>query len=205
MLRRSTYGIWWLAAAFGVLAIGALAAVLVLGSRESETVQLPGARPATTLPGAPPTSAASGGSGSASSVSPTPTVTVPGGAPAPAGVTKVLATPGSTSFSFSVPPSLRDERVRAAVPPAEAVPVSGGRQLQVTINCVLVTDEVLAQLSVSEGDTVVTVLPVVLIPQKGSICRPGTVLTKVTVPLASPLGSRQIFVAPTGTPVPTPG
>jgi hypothetical protein len=132
-------------------------------------------------------------------------VTVPGGAPAPKGVTKVLATEGSTAFSFEVPPSFRDQRVRAAVPPPTAVPNGDGTQLLVTVNCSLVRNEVLAQVALSEGDSVVTVLPVVLVPEKGDPCPVGTEIAQVILPLVTPLGTRQVFVAPEGTEVPTPG
>ncbi|MFM7062002.1 MAG: hypothetical protein ACKO04_00705, partial [Actinomycetes bacterium] len=77
--------------------------------------------------------------------------------------------------------------------------------LFVRVNCSLVRNEVLAQVALSEGDSVVTVLPVVLVPEKGEPCPAGTQLAQVVLPLASPLGSRQVFVAPEGTEVPTPG
>ena len=204
VLARPRYGIWGLAALFVLLAGLALLVVLFLPSPQSETVELPSKQPASTVPaaddgtGGPGTSTGTG-SGTATQV------TVPGGAPAPEGVTKVLATEGSTAFSFEVPPSFRDQRVRAAVPPASAVANGDGTQLLVTVSCSLVRDEVLAQVALSEGDSVVTVLPVVLVPEKGDPCPAGTEIAKVVLPLATPLGTRQVFVAPEGTEVPTPG
>ncbi|MFM7064315.1 MAG: hypothetical protein ACKO04_12600 [Actinomycetes bacterium] len=235
VLVRPRYGIWGLAALFVLLATATLLVVLFLPSPQSETVELPSRRPASTLPGgAASGSASSGGAGgsagsgssSGSAVSgggsgggssgATPAggtaggqgataVTVPGGAPAPKGVTKVLATEGSTSYSFEVPASFRDERVRAAVPPATAVANGDGTQLLVRVSCSLVRNEVLAQVALSEGESVVTVLPVVLVPERGDLCPAGTELAQVVLPLATPLGNRQLFVAPAGTEVPTPG
>lgn len=207
VLARPRYGIWGLAAVFVLLAGLALLVVLFLPSPQSETVELPSKQPASTAPAADDDDAvtgtgASGGTGGEGSGS---AVTVPGGAPAPKGVTKVLATEGSTAFSFEVPPSFRDQRVRAAVPPATAVPNGDGTQLLVKVNCSLVRNEVLAQVALSEGDSVVTVLPVVLVPEKGDPCPAGTEIAQVILPLVTPLGTRQVFVAPEGTEVPTPG
>jgi hypothetical protein len=201
VLARTRYGIWGLASLFVLLAGLTLLVVLFLPSPQSETVELPSKQPASTVPSsdggaaAGPTSSAGAASG----------VTVPGGAPAPKGVTKVLATEGSTSFSFEVPPAFRNERVRAAVPPATAVPNGDGTQLLVRVSCSLVRNEVLAQVALSEGDSVVTVLPVVLVPEQGEPCPSGTEIAQVVLPLATPLGTRQVFVAPEGTEVPTPG
>ena len=117
----------------------------------------------------------------------------------------MLTAGGSTSFSFDVPASLSGAQVKAAVPPATATADASGRGLVVRVSCSLVRNETLAQVSVSEGEAAVTVLPVVLVPNSGEPCRPGTVLTTVTLPLTAPLGARQVFVAPAGTAVPTPG
>jgi len=202
VLARPRYGIWGLAALFVLLATAALLVVLFLPSPQSETVELPSKQPASTVPTTDDGTGSSGGSAAQGTTSP---VTVPGGAPAPEGVTKVLATEGSVAFSFEVPPSYRDQRVRAAVPPATAVPNGDGTQLLVTVSCSLVRDEVLAQVALSEGDSVVTVLPVVLVPEQGDPCPAGTELAQVVLPLTAPLGNRQVFVAPAGTEVPTPG
>lgn len=196
---RRTFGIGGLLAVFALLATLGVLAVVLLPSRDSETVQLPAPRPSSTLPGAPATTEAPRDAGS------DPPVTVPGGAPAPKGVTKVLAASGSTSYSFDVPEAFRGARVKAAVPPATATPDPTGRRLVVKVSCSLVRNETLAQVSVSEGEAAVTVLPVVLVPDDGDPCPPGTVLATVALPLAAPLGARQVFVAPAGTAVPTPG
>jgi len=205
VLARPRYGIWGLAAAFVLLAAATLLVVLFLPSPQSETVELPSRRPGSTVPAGG--SVTNDGSGTDDGAGPQggAAVTVPGGAPAPEGVTKVLATEGSTSFSFEVPSSFRDERVRAAVPPATAVPNGDGTQLLVRVSCSLVRNEVLAQVALSEGDSVVTVLPVVLVPEQGDPCPAGTELAQVVLPLTAPLGNRQVFVAPAGTEVPTPG
>lgn len=196
---RTTVRASVLVAVFALLsALGVLAAVF-LPSRDSETVQLPAPRPSSTVAGAAPTTSAPTGTGT------TPQVTVPGGDPAPDGVTRVLATDGSTSYAFDVPDALRGAQVKAAVPPATAVPDASGRRLVVSVSCALVRNETLAQVSVSEGEATVTVLPVVLVPDRGEPCPPGTRLATVTLPLSAPIGARQVFVAPAGTEVPTPG
>lgn len=205
VLARSRYGIWGLAALFVLLAGLALLVVLFLPSPQSETVELPSKQPASTVPSTDDAGTAGGASGGTAGQGSATPVTVPGGAPAPEGVTKVLATEGSTAYSFEVPTSFRDQRVRAAVPPASAVPNGDGTQLLVTVSCSLVRNEVLAQVALSEGDSVVTVLPVVLVPDEGEPCPAGTEIARVVLPLATPLGTRQVFVAPEGTEVPTPG
>jgi len=193
---------------FVVLGGLGLLAALLLPSRNSETSQLPESLPsatattAVTLP-ADSGGESGGGSGNESGGGESP-VTVPGGEPVPEGVTEVLATGGSTAFSFAVPESLKGSRVKAAVPAATATPSADESQLLVTVRCSLVKNETLAQVAISEGDSVVTVLPVVLIPERGEPCVAGSVLKSVSLPLASPLGDRQIFVAPAGTAVPTP-
>jgi hypothetical protein len=48
------------------------------------------------------------------------------------------------------------------------------------------------------------VLPVVLAPADAAPCAPDALKRTITVPLASPLGTRQVILVPAGTEVPTP-
>lgn len=187
-----TYGIFGFLAAFVVLGTVGLLAFLVLGNSRTPTVQLPAA---STTAGPTTTEAADDGTAAP--------VTVPGGAPAPDGVTQVVSSGGVISYAFEAPATLAQTPVQAEVPPTTATPTAGGTGLDVTVTCAGTAGEVLAQLSVTETATSVTVLTVVLAPAGAPPCT-GEVLRTVTVPLTSPLGARTVTVVPAGTPMPAP-
>ena len=188
-----TYGIWGFAALFVVLGAIGLGAFLVFGNTTTETVQLPAIStttlPDTTVPDPDGTAAP---------------ITVPGGAPAPDGVREVVSSNGATSYAFTVPEDLSQVPLVAQVAPATAVPSADGTSLDITVTCTKVVGEALAQLSITEDPTSVTVLPVVLVPADAPPCVAGEVLQQVTVPLDPPLAGRQIVFVPPGTAVPTP-
>ncbi|MFZ4518251.1 MAG: hypothetical protein ACOYOP_07675 [Microthrixaceae bacterium] len=188
-----TFSIWLFLAAFVVIGALGLAALLLLGGPSTPTVQLP-TRQTTTSSTVPSPTVAGGG----------PVPTVPGGAPAPEGVQSVVVDGDATSYAFTVPEDLTRVAVRAVVAPAEAVPTPDGRSLTVTVRCGAATGEVLAQLTVTEGDTTVGVLPVVLAPTGAPACAPEAAPRVATVPLAEPLAARTVVVAPAGTEVPIP-
>jgi hypothetical protein len=189
---EKTYGIWWFVVAFVVLGAVGLAAFLLLGNDTTETVQLPLATTTsvttTTLPAGATTAP----------------VTVPGGAPAPDGVREVVSSDGATSYAFTTTEELSQVPVRTVVGRATAVATPEGTSLEVTVDCTVAEGEALAQLNITEDASTVTVLPVVLAPATAPACVAGTVLRQVTVPLASPIGSRQVVLVPAGTEVPTP-
>jgi hypothetical protein len=187
-----TYGIWWFVAAFVLLGAVGLAALLLVGNSTSETVQLP----LDTTTSVTTTTAAPGAT--------TASVTVPGGAPAPEGVREVVSSGGATSYAFTTTEELASVPVRTVVGRATAVPTPEGTSLAVTVDCTVAEGEALAQLSITEDASSVTVLPAVLAPVSAPACVAGTVLRQVTVPLASPIGSRQVVLVPAGTEVPTP-
>lgn len=191
--EQKSYGIWGFVVVFAVLGAIGLGAVLLIGNTTTETVQLPQAstttEPTTTVLAPDATTAPA---------------TVPGGAPAPDGVREVISSDGATSYAFTTPEELSQVPVRTIVAPALAVPTADGSALQVTVTCTAAVGEALAQLSITEDATTVTVLPVVLAPADAAPCVPTSVLREITVPLAAPVGGRQVLMVPAGTEVPTP-
>ncbi len=185
-----TYGIWWFALGFVALGVIGLMGFLVLGSSSSPTVQLPGSSTteAPTTTAAPVTAAP---------------VTIPGGAVAPDGVSDVVSTGGTTTYSFSMSDSVAQSPYSAAVPPTTATPAAGDTGLDLTISCAGTSGDVLAEITVTETPTSIVVLPVVLVPANAPPCT-GLVLRTLTVPLTAPLAGRPVDVVAAGTPVPTP-
>jgi hypothetical protein len=191
--EERTYGIWGFVVVFAVLGAVGLGAYLLFGNTTDETVQLPAVSTTTEV--------------TTTTVDPAATVapvTVPGGAPAPDGVQAVVSSDGVTSYAFATPQELAQVPIRTVVARAAAVPAAGGSSLQVTVDCTVGVGEALAQLSITESPDSVTVLPVVLAPADAAPCAPDAVRRVVTVPLASPLGTRQVILVPAGTEVPTP-
>lgn len=129
-----------------------------------------------------------------------PVVTVPGGAPAPVGVREVLVAQDTTSYSLDVPESVAAQPLTTRIAPADAT--ADGDALTIRVRCAASVDEVLAQVSVSESADTVSVAAAVLVPADGRPCGPGASGRTLTVPLARPLGTRDIFVLPPGTRVP---
>ena len=129
---------------------------------------------------------------------------MPDGTPAPEGVQDVVSEAGATSYAFVTPQELAEVPVRTVVAPATAVPDAEGTSLEVTVTCAAGVGEALAQLSITEDGSTVTVLPVVLAPADAPACDPATVLRTITVPLAAPVAGRQVVLVPAGTEVPTP-
>lgn len=191
-----TYSIWLFVVVFAVLGIVGLVALLVLGNPRTPTVQvqLPSS---TTVAAAPSTTATS------EDEPPTPP-TMPGGAPAPPGVRESLREGGTTSYAFSVPEELARVPFRAEVPAATVVPTADGTGVVVRVTCSAGAGEALAQISITEDATALTVLPVVIVAADAGPCDPAAVVAEVTLTLGEPVGPRQILVVPAGTSVPRP-
>ncbi len=190
-----TFSIWAFVAVFVLLGAVGLVGVLIVGNSNSETVQLPVEQTTSTTEATTTTTAAGGG---------TTPVTMPDGTPAPEGVQDVVSEAGATSYAFVTPQELAEVPVRTVVAPATAVPDAEGTSLEVTVTCAAAVGEALAQLSITEDGSTVTVLPVVLAPADAPACDPATVLRTITVPLAAPVAGRQVVLVPAGTEVPTP-
>jgi hypothetical protein len=184
-----TYGIWWFALAFVVLGAVGLFALLTIGSPKTPTVQLPAA--STTEPS------------TTSSTDPASApVTMAGGAPAPDGVDSVVTAGDATTFTFSLAAGTSQTPFTAAVPPTTATADAADDALDVIVSCASAGDQ-LAEITVTESATGVTVLPVVLVPAAAPPCS-GQVVRTVRIPLRSPLAGRPVTVVPAGTSVPTP-
>lgn len=218
---------WGLIALFVVIGVIGLLALLLVSFPRSATTQVAGpATPNTVLSGPASDEAALPAEGSSgdpaapnaeqtttttpvattaptgSSIDPTAPVTVPGGALAPAGVREVLVADGATSFTFDVGGEFPAATATTAVAPTRAVAGPDGASLAVSVGCATSADEVLAQISVGEGPSAVTVVAVVLVPPGGRPCDPDDPRRQVDIPLAQPLGLRSVVIVPAGTPIP---
>ncbi len=188
-----TYSIWLFLGGFVLLGAVGLAALLTLGGPGTPTVQLP-TRQTTTSSTVPPPTVPGGG----------PAPTVPGGGPAPEGVRVVTVDGNAVAYGFTVPEELDRVAVRAVVAPADVTPTADGGSLAVTVRCGAGAGEALAQLTVTEGDATVEVLPVVLVPVGAPPCAAEAAPRTVVVPLGEPLRTRAVVVAPAGPEVPIP-
>jgi hypothetical protein len=128
----------------------------------------------------------------------------PDGSPAPDGVAEVLVDGGSTTLTFSLPEGFAVDTATPAVPATSAATVDDGAALTVRTGCAESSDEVLAQINVTEDEESVSVLAVVLVPPGGAPCEPG-VGSVVEVPLRSPLAGRTLEVVPQRTALPSIG
>lgn len=176
----------------GLVLVGlvGLAGLIVLGSGRSATEQVAVDQTTSTT---------------TTTVAPTaPTVTAPGGGPVPDGVQDVLVDGPVTSYAFATPPELAQVPIRTVVPRSTATPSADGTQLTVVVECAVGVGEALAQLTLTEDATALTVLPVTIGPADAPPCPADAAPRTVTVPLAEPLGSRPVIVVPGGTEVPTP-
>ena len=192
--QERSYSIWPFLIGFVLLGFFGLFGFLLFGSPSTPTETIPSfTTTSTTSTSAPPED--SGGP-----------VTVPGGAAAPEGVRDVVAEGDATSFAFQLPESLASAPLRAVVARAEATLDAAGTSLVLDVACTASADEVLAQVTVTESATAVTVLPVVVLAAEGTApCAAGAAPRQVTLPLTDPVGGRSVLLVPAGTQVPAPG
>jgi hypothetical protein len=190
--EERTYSIWPFVAVFVVLGLVGLFGILIFGNPTSPT----GTIPSFTTTSTTPTTEAPD-----SSVP----VTVPGGAAAPEGVRDVVAEGDVTSYAFDTPEALATVPLRAVVARATAAPDGSGTGIVLDVSCTRSADEVLAQVSVTESSSAVTVLPVVVLAADATApCPAGAAPRQVTLPLRQPIGTRSIVLVPPGTEVPAP-
>jgi hypothetical protein len=89
---------------------------------------------------------------------------------------------------------------------ATAVPDAAGASIVLGVACTASADETLAQVTVTESSTAVTVLPVAVVAAAATApCDPAVAPRQVTLPLQQPIGARSIVLVPAGTEVPAPG
>ena len=189
-------GIWGIVAIFVAIAVVGLVVLLFIAPDEDESVPVPTSQ---TLPEGyeePATSEQAAGSAP----------TLPGGAPAPEGVSEVDVGGGTTSLTFDPPAgATTDEGAlaegwTAQIAPARAEPSEDGSELLIRVGCGRSEDEFLAQLTVTEAETLVTVAAVAVAPDGGTPCPDGEPDRHVfTIQLGEPLGDRQLDVVPAGT------
>ena len=193
-----TYGPWGLVWVFAGLALLGLFVLLFIRPTEDESVRVPTSQ---TLPDGyeDPTAATEPGEGSAP--------TLPGGAPLPEGVSSVDVRDGTISLTFDPPPGATTDSGELApgwtaqIGAASAEPTAGGDELVVRVPCSRAQDEFLAQLTITESDTAVTVAAVVVAPDGGGPCVDTQDRHVYTLRLTEPLGDRQLTIVPEGTPI----
>ena len=133
--------------------------------------------------------------------------TLPGGAPAPEGVSSVDVGDGTASLTFDPPPGATTDSGELApgwtaqIGATSAEPTEGGDELVVRVTCFGAQDEFLAQLTLTESDTAVTVAAVVVAPDDGEPCADSQDRHVITLPLEEPLGDRRLTIVPAGTPI----
>jgi hypothetical protein len=212
--RERSYGIWGFVALFVVLAIIGGLVLFVGGTPRSPTEQVGAVQTPNTTLVVPTTRTYSAGeepapsstvapsdpaapSDSATPPAPSVPVTVPGGAAAPEGVREVLRADQATSFTFDVPEQLITSGADPVVVPTRVEP-GGEAELRLWLSCARTSDELLAQVSIDESGSVVTVLAVALAPAGGAPCDPAAPPRELVLPLARPLDGRTVSVVPAG-------
>lgn len=197
-----TYTIWGLVTAFVLLGLIGLG-WLLFATSDPPTVQL---HPPQTLPEDGPTSTtANTTANTTTTAAATPkgeetSPTLPDGSPAPDGVRDVTVSDGTISMTFGPPAGTTDADLagrETVIPPIDVTPTPDGSGLVVTVGCARSAEEFLAQVTVTEAESAVTVAAAVLVPPGAGPCGDAT-STSVSVPLTDPLGSRQIVVVPAG-------
>lgn len=188
--QQRTYSHWVVLAVLMVIGVVGLAGLFLLGGGRSSTEQLAVDQTTSTTTTTVPETV--------------PAVTVPGGAPAPEGVQDVLVDGPVTSYAFTTPPELAQVPIRTVVPRSTATVSAAGTEVTVVVECSVGVGEALAQLTLTEDASSLTVLPVTIGPADAPACPADAAPRTITVPLSEPLGSRSVVVVPGGTQVPTP-
>lgn len=204
-----TISYWWVVAIAVVLfAVGIF--VFIGGDTTTPTSQVEQSqrRPITTAPPEEVDPEPDDPDASVAPVAPEPTVptavTLPGGAPAPEGVGEVLLADGALTLAL-VPPAgwtepTADPTPRIAPVSVQRDPVDGSA-LILAVGCAGSAGEYLAQVSVTEAPSAITVMAVALQPGAGAPCDPTAGTREFRLPLTEPVGSRPVIVVPAG-PVP---
>lgn len=186
-----TFSIWPLFVGFLVLAAIGVAGLVLLGSPSS---------PTDTLPPFPTTSTTA--TSGASSSSPEPTA--PGGASLPDGVNDVVSAPGVTTYVYRDRSEAPDDSAIAVVARGQVVPGAGDASIVVDLACTVSDGELLAQVSVTETESAITVQPVVVSSEGAAPCSASSPGRQLTLPLLSPVGGRTLELDAAGTVVELP-
>jgi hypothetical protein len=193
-----TYGIWGFVALFSLLTLMGVVLLLVSGGSDRGTTQVssPQTLPATT----------STTSTSTAPTSTAPTSSVPTAASEvdlPEGVTDVLREDGATSYVFAAPADIGGSSLEAAVAPMGVRLADDGRTATLTVGCVRSSEEVLAQVLVTEGEQSVTFAAITVAPPDAPPCPTASEDPRtVELTLDRPLDGRSVVVVPAGTEVP---
>jgi len=185
-----TVSIWWFVLVFVLAGSIGLYWFLTHGNPHAPTEQLNPPTTTTALAAEPEAT--------------TPIPTMPDGTKAPSDISAVLSQDGTVSYSFNIPDELARVPVRATVGRAVVEQNPDANGLSVRVDCTAGAGEDVAQITVSESTDTVTVLPIVLTPQDAPACQQGLQIERIVLPLTTPLGTRDIVVAPPGTEVPDP-
>ncbi len=189
-----TYSIWPFL--IGFVALGAVGvAALLLGGGASSPTQ--------TIPSFTTTSTAVSTT-STVSADPNAAVTVPGGGPAPAGVSAVNVDGDMTTYRFAVDGTAAVGALHAYVARAQAVPALDGASVIVSVACTEGDQESLSEIRLTEDEVTLHVEPVVVAPVFPGTCTASTVQRRVTLPLHSPIGGRQLVLSTPATAVAVP-
>lgn len=195
-----TYGIWGMVALFAVLAIGGLVALIVVGGSDERSAQV--VTPQTLPDGYEDPSTTVDGSSATTPEATPPTFS--DGTPGPEGVADITVASGTTSLTFE-PPAGRTtpeggivDGMSSAIAPTTVTPAEDGGSLVIRIDCARSAEEFLAQVTVTEAETTVTVAAAIVAPDDGPPCAAGAASRVITVPLSEPLGERSIASVPAG-------
>ncbi len=192
-----TYSIWPILIGFLVLAAIGVAGLVKLGSPSSPTETLPPFATTTTVASEPSADAPAAGDDA-------PEPTAPGGASLPDGVTDVTSAGGVTTYVYGERPDPPDDSAVAVVARGQVVPGVDDGSIVVDVSCTVADGELLAQVTVTETATAITVRPVVVASQGAAPCTATSPGRQLELPLQAPVGGRTLELDPAGTVVEVP-
>lgn len=192
--RERTYGIWGFVAAFVAACVVGIASLLFVGNPNSSTIQVPTSQ---TMPATVP--------GTADATAPEVAGPTTGDAPEPSlppGVAQVLVEGDTTSYLFDAPSGVDPSTLEPVVAPLGVDVAQDGRTATLTVGCARSSDELLAQVLISESPQSVTFVAVAVAPVQGAACRTDVPGRTVGIELPHRIEGRVVVVVPVGTAVP---
>jgi hypothetical protein len=121
----------------------------------------------------------------------------------PDGVREVLRSEDTTSWVFDTPAAAVDgSELTAVVAPMRVTVSPDGTTASLVIDCAQSSEELLAQVVVTEGDSAVTFAAVALAAPGAPPCSESSAPRAVELALPEAIGDRAVVVVPAGTTLP---
>lgn len=179
--EERTYSIWGFVAAFGLMCVVGIVLLLLGVGSDGGTEVVP-------VPQTLPDRAS--------------TTTTQAPVELPDGVREVLRNDDTTSWVFDTPAAVDGAQLTATVAPMRVTVSPDGRTASLVIDCAQSSEELLAQVVVTEGDSAVTFAAVALAAPGAPPCGASSPPRAVELALPEAVGDRAVVVVPAGTELP---